>query len=90
MDTYTLSEDDGMIWVEPGSNVILKIKEAENSSFHSNSLHYREKKPNVSTVLPGKAICMQRDKAELNIKLHQIKKRCHMMTRLCKLSGFVI
>nr|QTX13993.1 hypothetical protein [Klebsiella pneumoniae] len=42
-----------MIWVEPGSNVILKkLKKLKKTlRFHSNSLHYREKKkPNVLTV----------------------------------------
>ncbi|HBZ2169835.1 TPA: hypothetical protein MHK57_28020, partial [Klebsiella pneumoniae] len=57
-----LSEDDGMIWVEPGSNVILKIKEAEKLYDFIPIVYITgKKKPNVLTVLPGKAICAAKE-----------------------------
>ncbi len=64
-----LSEDDGMIWVEPGSNVILKIKEAEKL-YDFIPIVYITGKRNQMYLLfyPVKQFVLQRDKANSEYK----------------------
>ncbi|WP_130939894.1 hypothetical protein, partial [Klebsiella pneumoniae] len=67
-----LSEDDGMIWVEPGSNVILKIKESEKLYDFIPIVYITgKKKPNVLTVLPGKEISAAKETKLIEYKVSQ-------------------
>lgn len=84
-----LSEDDGMIWVEPGSNVILKIKEAEKLYDFIPIVYITgKKKPNVLTVLPGKAISAAKETKLIEYKVSPNQKRMSHDDKVVKLSGF--
>ncbi|EOY0844593.1 hypothetical protein ACP1HV_005570 [Klebsiella pneumoniae] len=78
-----------MIWVEPGSNVILKIKEAEKLYDFIPIVYITgKKKPNVLTVLPGKAISAAKETKLIEYKVSPNQKRMSHDDKVVKLSGF--
>ncbi|WP_368763501.1 hypothetical protein [Klebsiella variicola] len=78
-----------MIWVEPGSNVILKIK--EGSKFYDFvPIVYNTGKniPKILTILPGKEISAAKETMVIDYKKPPTPKRLSNNERIVNLSNF--
>ncbi|MDM6777646.1 hypothetical protein QUG79_32915, partial [Klebsiella michiganensis] len=83
------SDGKDMIWVEPGSNVILKIKEGSKFYDFVPIVYITGKNiPKILTVLPGKEISAAKETMVINYKNPPTPKRLSNNERIVNLSNF--
>ncbi|HBQ8943799.1 TPA: hypothetical protein L9C47_006031, partial [Klebsiella variicola subsp. variicola] len=83
------SDGKDMIWVEPGSNVILKIKEGSKFYDFVPIVYIAGKNiPKILTVLPGKEISAAKETMVINYKNPPTPKRLSNNERIVNLSNF--
>ncbi|MEX3063865.1 hypothetical protein AB4K26_20580 [Klebsiella variicola] len=83
------SDGKDMIWVEPGSNVILKIKEGSKLYDFVPIVYIAGKNiPKILTVLPGKEISAAKETMVIDYKNPPTPKRLSNNERIVNLSNF--
>ncbi|UYB60103.1 hypothetical protein N6B35_28340 (plasmid) [Klebsiella michiganensis] len=83
------SNGKDMIWVEPGSNVILKIKEGEKFYDFVPMVYITGKNtPKILTILPGKEISTAKETMVIDYKKPPNQKRLSNNERIVNLSNF--